>query len=106
MNEETSQDSGTDTSHRRRRMLAAHHKEFIGEDPREPEREDDAQCLMAMERDSSPRSSSSGPNPVAAVDTLPEEDNNGRGRMKVRRGTEALGTDQAGHTNLDDELCV
>ena len=33
--DEESDESGTETSHRRRRMLAGHHKEFIGEGPRD-----------------------------------------------------------------------
>ena len=44
--EEGSQDSTPD-SHRRRRLLAAHHKDFIGEDSRKSDNEN---CLMAMGR--------------------------------------------------------
>ena len=74
MDEEASQGSRTDTSHRRRRALAAHHKHFIGEDPTESNDEGDGHCLMAMERDISPRSSSSSPDPVVPGGHLPEED--------------------------------
>ena len=44
--EESSQDSTLD-SHRRRRLLAAHDKDFIGEDGR---KSDDENCLVAMGR--------------------------------------------------------
>ena len=56
----SSEESGTPTSHRRRRLLAEHHTDFIGEDPRDDE---DQSCLMAMGRaDSEGTSSSAGSN--------------------------------------------
>ena len=59
--EEDDQSSGTEDSHRRCRMLAARHKDHIGED------EGDGHCLMAMGRDISSRSSSSSHNPVPGI---------------------------------------
>ena len=73
--------------------LAAHHKEFIGEDGGT----DDENCLMAMGRYASSSSSQDGANPPEAQEE--EEETNGTtGR------TGEMESDQEEDTNLDDEL--
>ena len=72
--EDTSDESGTPTSHRRRRLLAAHHKEFIGEDG-----DEDESCQMAMGRPNNSGTSSSSPNMGAPGDVAEGADFNDTG---------------------------
>ena len=105
LRDEEDQSSGTDTSHRRRRAMAAHHKDYIGEDPKESDDEGDGHCLMAMGRDISSRSSSSSRDPVPPVDHLPEGENEDIGDdEETTKRTGELETDQEEDTNLDEDL--
>ena len=87
--------ASTVNSHRRRRLLAIHHKEFIGEDNGET---DDEHCLMAMERYDSGSSSQDGAPPDEEPQEREEEEVNGTtGRTGETESDEE-------DTNLDDDL--
>ena len=83
----------TANSHRRWRMLAMHHKEFIGEDNGGT---DDEHCLMAMERYDSSSSSQDGAPPDEEPQEREEEEGNGTTGRTGGNGVGSRGRHQPG----------
>ena len=88
--------ASTVNSHRCRRLLAIHHKEFIGEDNGDT---DDEHCLMAMERYDSGSSSQDGAPPDEEPQEREEEE-----EVKGTTGRTGEMESDEEDTNLDDDL--
>ena len=105
----SSSEPDSQRSHRRRRLLAAYHKDFIGEHPKH-DSHDDENCMMAMGRASSEAATSSPTShPEDEVAADGGEDQTGQNLTEAGEATQEVveGEDTEGEeedTNLDGEL--